>query len=183
MNFPILETERLLLVEVKEEYVESFFEIMSNDEVTKYYGMDSLKTMNEAKNIIQSFKDTYASNRGIRWAMILKETDTFVGTLGLNNLNPRHKRAEVGYDLHPNYWNNGLTTEAVKEVLRYSFEELQLLRIGAVTYPKNEPSMNVLRKLGFQEEGNLRGYIYQNNQSNDVVSFSVLKNEWEGRRR
>lgn len=41
MGFPELETNRLNLVQVREEHTESFFEIMSKDEVIKYYGMDS----------------------------------------------------------------------------------------------------------------------------------------------
>ncbi len=88
------------------------------------------------------------------------------------------KKAEIGYELDPFYWKQGITTEAVKVVLRYSFEELQLFRVGAVTYPQNEVSMRLLKRLSFKEEGLLRGYLYQNNQSHDAVIFSLLKTEW-----
>ncbi|RDW15526.1 GNAT family N-acetyltransferase [Oceanobacillus chungangensis] len=174
MGFPELETIRLKLVQVKKEHTQSYFEIMSSDRVTKYYGMDSLKSFEDAAKMIESLQAAYENNRGVRWGIILKETNDFVGTVGLNNLSIRSKRAEIGYELHPSYWNRGITTEAVKEVLRYSFEELDLVRIGAVTYPQNEASIHLLTRLGFIKEGLLRGYLHQNNQSYDALIFSLV---------
>ena len=178
MRFPELETNRLELVQINEEHTQSYFEIMSKDEVTKYYGMDSLKSIDDASKIVKSLQNTYESKRGIRWGIVLKETGDFVGTLGLNNLSTWSKKAEIGYEIHPSHWRKGITTEAVKEVLRYSFADLDLFRIGAVTYPQNEPSIQLLRRLGFAKEGLLRGYLYQNNQSHDALIFSLLKREW-----
>lgn len=178
MGFPELNTNRLKLVEVREEHVESFFKIMSNDDVTRYYGMESLKNIDEALKIIESFRCTYETKRGIRWGIILKETDEFVGTVGLNNLSTWSKKAEIGFELHPFYWKRGITSEAVKEVLRYSFADLHLFRIGAVTYPQNKPSIQLLERLSFKKEGLLRGYLYQNDQSHDALIFSVLRTEW-----
>ncbi|WP_432355610.1 GNAT family N-acetyltransferase [Sporosarcina sp. A2] len=122
--------------------------------------MDSLKSLKEASKIIESFQNTYESKRGIRWGIVLKESRDLVGTVGLNNLNTHGKKAEIGFELHPLFWNQGITTEAVKEVVRYSFEVLQLFRIGAVTYPQNEPSKQLLKRLSFSEEGLLRGYLF-----------------------
>lgn len=181
MGFPELETNRLNLVQVREEHTESFFEIMSKDEVTKYYGMNSLRSIEDARKIVEAFQSTYESKRGIRWGIVLKDTGDFVGTLGLNNLSTYSKKAEIGFELHPSHWNNGITSEAVKEVLRYSFEYLELIRIGAVTYPQNEPSIQLLERLGFTKEGLLRGYLYQNNQSHDAFIFSLLRTEWTKR--
>lgn len=70
-------------------------------------------------------------------------------------------------------------TEAVREILRYSFEDLEIYRIGAITYPQNEPSIQLLKRLGFTEEGLLRGYLYQNNQSHNALVFSLLRTEWQ----
>jgi [ribosomal protein S5]-alanine N-acetyltransferase len=179
MLFPILETERLHLIEIGQQHSQKYYEIMSLDEVTRYYGMENLKSVEEAEKMIDSFKNNFLSNRGIRWGIILKENQQFIGTVGLNNLNLPNKRAEIGYEIHPDYWRKGFTSEAVKEVLRYSFEELGLYRIGAVTYPENIASSSLLKKLGFKEEGLLRGYIYQKNRSNDAFIFSLLRTEWK----
>lgn len=99
--------------------------------------------------------------------------------MGLNNLQLNNKRAEIGYEIHPYYWRKGLTTEAIREVLRYGYEELALFRIGAVVYPENEASLTLLNKFGFTNEGLLRAYMYQNNQLYDTYILSLLRPEWE----
>lgn len=64
-----------------------------------------------------------------------------------------NKRAEIGCETHPDYWRMGYTSEAIKEVLKYSFEKPDLYRIGAVTFPESKASNQLLEKLGFQREG------------------------------
>lgn len=179
MEFPTLQTERLELVKIGQHYVEQFYDIMSRDEVTRYYGMDSLASMEEAAQIIDSFQTSFEGSRGIRWGIIVKQSGRFAGTIGLNNLNLRGKKAEVGYELHPDYWGQGIVREANKAVLQYAFMELDLFRIGAVTFPENTVSSGLLKKLGFTEEGRLRGYLYQQHRSYDALVFSLLKTEWE----
>ncbi|MFK4998915.1 GNAT family N-acetyltransferase [Bacillus sp. N9] len=45
--------------------------------------------------------------RGIRWEIELLESEEFIGTIGFNAWSPKHKRAEIGYELHPHYWKKG----------------------------------------------------------------------------
>ena len=177
MKFQELNTERLNLVQITEEHTESYFDIMSRDEVTKYYGMNSLKRLEDAEKMIASFPNTFNSNRGVRWGMIVKGSGAFIGTVGLNNLNAGSKRAEVGFELHPSFWNKGYTSEAVKEIINYSFNVLGLHRLGAVTFPQNDASISLLKKLGFVKEGILLGYLFQNKESHDAFVFSLLKTD------
>lgn len=178
MQFPALETERLLLVKVEQQHLDRYYEIMSQDKVMKYYGMEPLQSAEEASQLIHSFGLLFEAGRGIRWGIILQETDEFIGTIGLNNLYLAGKKAEVGYELHPAYWRRGIMKEALQAVLRYSFDELDLFRIGAVTFPENPPSFKLLKKIGFTEEGRLRGYLRQRNEQHDALVFSILKDEW-----
>ncbi|WKA58464.1 GNAT family N-acetyltransferase [Planococcus shenhongbingii] len=179
MEFPILETSRLQLVQIGQQYAGRFYEIMSREDVTEYYGMDKLINQQEAEAIIKSFQSAFDSKRGMRWGIVLKENGDFIGTIGLNNLNVQAKKSEIGYELHPDYWRQGFMKEAIKAVLQYAFENLDLVRMGAVTFPDNEASSRLLRKMGFTEEGRLRSYLYQGGQSHDALIFSLLKPEWE----
>ncbi|WP_404451525.1 GNAT family N-acetyltransferase [Virgibacillus necropolis] len=178
MEFPTLETKRLKLIHIDHQYDQAFFEIMSNDTVTEFYGMDSLKSVDQAIKIIDSFEDTFSKKQGMRWGIIWKETNAFIGTIGLNNLSNWSKRAEIGYELHPDHWRKGITTEAIEAVLNYAFHNLGLFRMGAVTFPDNVSSNNLLEKIGFTKEGILRGYLYQDSQSHDALVFSILRTEW-----
>ena len=102
-----------------------------------------------------------------------------VGTIGLNNLALGMKKAEVGFEIHPEFWRGGITSEALRAVLNYSFNNLGLHRMGAVTFPANVASISLLKKNGFEEEGKLRSYLFQNGESHDALLFSLLYTEWD----
>lgn len=181
MDFPQLETDRLLLSEIGEEYASSIFAIFSNPLVVKYYGMNPLESMEQAEGMVNHFRLGFEAKRSMRWAILLKESNQFIGTIGLNNLNLGSKRAEIGFEIHPDYWRSGCTHEAALAVLSYSFNELKLNRMGAVTFVDNVASQGLLKKIGFQLEGRLRNYLFQNNQVFDGLLFSILPTEWEER--
>lgn len=157
MDFQALATDRLELVHIGKHHATSFFDIMSRSEVTKYYGMSNLTEMGEAENIIESFRQTFESGRGIRWGIVVKETGAFIGTVGLNNLNLKSKKAEVGFELHPSYWNKDYVSEAVREVLAYCFGQLGLFRLGAVTFPENGASYRFAAKIRIRKRRHAKG--------------------------
>ena len=179
MTFPTLETTRLQLVEVTPEHASSLFHILSNETVTRFYGMDPLREQNDALNIIGSFKQTYNTQQGIRWGIIIRDSGTFIGTLGLNHLSLYSKKAEIGFELDPAHWRRGYAAEAIQAVLEYAFETLALHRMGAVTFLENEASVQLLKRLGFEEEGILRGYLYQDGSSHDGRIFSLLQPDYQ----
>ncbi|MBO0962407.1 GNAT family N-acetyltransferase [Neobacillus sp. MM2021_6] len=179
MAFPLLETKRLKLIELTHQHVEPLYEILSLEEVTQFYGTNRFILPAEASRLIDMFHKNFLDKRGLRWGIKLKENQQIIGTVGLNALHLKNKRAEIGYELHPAFWKRGFASEAIKEVLRFSFNQLDLFRIGAVVYPENEASVNLLMKLGFSKEGILRGYIHQNEQFHDTYVLSLLQQEWK----
>ncbi|OIN65962.1 GNAT family N-acetyltransferase [Exiguobacterium sp. KRL4] len=179
MPFPTLETTRLQLVEVTPEHGPAIFNILSNEAVTRFYGMDPLRETSDALNIIDSFKQTYHSGQGIRWGMVIRETGTFIGTLGLNHLSRYSKKAEIGFELDPAHWRRGYAAEAIQAVLEYAFKTLKLHRMGAVTFLENQTSIELLTRFRFEEEGVLRGYLFQGGTSHDGRIFSLLRPDYQ----
>lgn len=179
MDFPILETERLSLVQITQKNVEEIFSIFSNEEVIKYYGMDPFTEKDQAVKMIDSFQTRFENQQGIRWGIVEKESKKLIGTIGLNNLVLHAKRTEIGYDLLPEYWRKGFMSEAIKEITAYCFDKLGIYRIGANIFPDNTASSTLVEKLGFQKEGLLRGYLVQGNQSHDLNVFSLIKPDWQ----
>lgn len=179
MSFPELNTTRLQLIEVTPEHGPALFHILSNEEVTRFYGMDPLREQEDALQIIGSFNQTFESRQGIRWGMVVRDSGTFIGTLGLNHLSLYSKKAEIGFELDPAHWRRGYAAEAIEAVLAYSFETLGLHRMGAVTFLENEASVQLLKRLGFEEEGVLRGYLFQGGTSHDGRIFSLLRPDYQ----
>lgn len=179
MSFPVLETNRLRLIELNSTHSEDLFNQFSLEDVTRYYGMDPLLTLEQAEKMIVNMNNGFTEKRSARWGIQLKETSELAGTIGLNNLQLWSKKCEVGYDLHPNYWGNGYVTEALEKVLFHCFDTLELSRVGALTFPENKASWKLLVKSGFEKEGLLRNYLYQGGKTHDAFVFSITKEDWD----
>ncbi|MCT8137334.1 GNAT family N-acetyltransferase [Anaerobacillus sp. CMMVII] len=172
--FPKLETARLILREITESDTEGIFKCFSNDLVIKYYGQDRLENEAEATDFVKFFAKSYQEKKGIRWAIVRKDTNELIGTIGFNSLSLKHKRAEIGYELHPNHWRKGYATEAIKKVLSYGFQEMGLTRVGAVVFIENTASNRLLQSLGFVREGVLKQYMYQNGVPHDTNVYGYF---------
>lgn len=183
MTFPEHDTTRLQLIEVTPEHGPALFHILSNEDVTRFYGMDPLRKQEDALHIIESFKQTFDSRQGIRWGIVIRDSGTFIGTIGLNHLSLYSKKAEIGFELDPAHWRRGYAAEAIEAVLTYVFETLGLYRMGAVTFLENRASIQLLTRIGFEEEGILRDYLFQGGTSHDGRIFSLLKPAYQASRR
>ncbi|OCA84019.1 acetyltransferase [Bacillus sp. FJAT-27225] len=175
--FPTLETDRLVLREISKDDTGGIFACFSNENVTRFYGQEPLERIVQAEAFVDFFAKNYKEKRGIRWGIEIKGHQGIIGTIGFNAWSPKHKRAEIGYEIHPEHWRKGYTSEAVLKAIQYGFDELGLARIGAVVFINNEASNNLLNKLGFQKEGILRDYMYQNGETYDTYVYSLLKNK------
>ena len=172
--FPILETERLLLREILAEDRNAIYNIFSNKEVTKYYGLKTFEQVTQAENLITAFSSNFQNKRGMRWGIERQGMPGLIGTIGFNLWSPAHKRAEIGYDIHPEYWRAGYASEAVAKIVEYGFQEMELTRIGAIVFVENEASSQLLLRQGFEKEGTLQKYMYQNEKAFDVNVFAKL---------
>ncbi|QTL47659.1 GNAT family N-acetyltransferase [Priestia aryabhattai] len=172
--FPILLTPRTTLREITEADADDIFDCFSQEEVIRYYGQEKFKTIQEALVLIDIFAENYRNQKGMRWGIERLDTGELIGTVGFNQWNQKHKRAEIGYELHPQHWGHGYASEAASAVMTYGFDTLQLVRIGAVVFLENKASQHVLKKLGFQKEGVLKNYMYQNGKAHDTFVYSSL---------
>jgi ribosomal-protein-alanine N-acetyltransferase len=176
--FPQLETDRLLLRQVTPADTEAIFRIFSDDEVTRYYDLISFSSPEQAQRLIARLNERFEQGEGIRWGIFQKATGQLIGTCGYNGWVRTSYRASIGYDLARSAWGQGFMTEALQAVLRYGFDTLEINRVEALVLPGNVQSMRVLEKLGFQAEGNRRGYGYWKNQFWDLYCFSLLRSDW-----
>ncbi|MHB0863838.1 GNAT family N-acetyltransferase [Paenibacillus sp. SEL3] len=177
-TFPILETDRLRLRQLTVGDAEDVFGYFSKDEVTQYYDLESFTEVEQAEKFIRSMLTRYEKQEGFRWGITLKEApERIVGTIGFHNWQKEHSRIEIGYELAPEYWRQGLMTEAMKVVVNYGFQLPKVHRIEAFIDPDNEGSKRLLLKSGFTKEGHLRDYFYEKGQFVDAVIFGYLREE------
>lgn len=172
--FPELKTERLNLIEIKQSHLGDYYKLFSDERVTRYYNIIPFSEKQEAQKYIDWFTNRFKEKQGIRWGIALKGKENIIGTLGFNNFQKNH-RANLGYDLQFDFWNKGIITEALTEVIKFGFDKLEINRIEAEVMQENIASEKVLSKLGFKKEGILRSWMYWNEKHYDMTMFSLLR--------
>lgn len=91
-----------------------------------------------------------------------------------------HERAEIGYVLfEADYNRKGLMSEAIGPIIEYGFKQMKLNRIEAFIGPKNQASIQLISKLNFVKEGQLREHYCENNRVEDSIVYSLLRKEYE----
>lgn len=174
MIYPVLETERLLLRQLTPDDAEDLFAYFSLDEVMEFYDLETFKTLEDAQNIITYFNDEFEKGKGFRWALELKSEKKVIGTCGYHNWYPAHSRAEIGYELNPQFWRNSYMKEAILPILIFGFESMRLHRVDAFIDPSNISSEKLLHSLNFKEEGMLRDYFFEKGKFVDAKIFGLI---------
>jgi [ribosomal protein S5]-alanine N-acetyltransferase len=152
-TYPSLETERMYLKILTLSDTENVFQHFSDEHVTKYMDIEPCKDLEEAKEIIQFHID----DTGCRWGLFQKENQAFMGTGGFHCLESKNEaKAEIGFDLAKAFWGKGYMTEAVKAMIHFGFNEMKLDYIEATVEPGNIKSIQLMEKLGFIRDIELR---------------------------
>lgn len=101
----------------------------------------------------------------------------FIGLLALKIGNPKYRKGEVWYKLHSAFWGMGYATEALKRLLTFGFEELQLHRIEAGVAVENIGSIKVLEKVGMIREGRKRKVLPLKSGWSDNFEYGILEGD------
>ena len=147
--FPGLQTSRLQLRSFSEEDYAQVFFLRSDKEVNRYIKRVYPKKIEEAIAFVNKVHSSMKNGENVNWAICKKEDLKMMGSICLWNFSSDLKTGEIGYDLHPDYQNKGYMKEAMKAVLSFGFEELELNHIKAFTHHSNENSKKLLQNNGF----------------------------------
>lgn len=177
MKFPLLKTDRLVLRRVLKQDAEDLYRILGDEEIMRYFGAETYTSIEQMLDMIAWYDYSYRERDAVRFGIALKGTDRLIGTCGFHSWEPTEYRAEVVAVLAKEYWNQGYMTEALRRVMRYGYEEMNLFRIQAKVEPPNIASRKMFENLGFQEEGTLRSFAYINHEFRDKIVYSRLKTD------
>ena len=134
-----------------------------------------------ARSTIAAQATVYQSGRAIHFAIERRERPGLVGGLELGALDNPHQCADLRFWIAEEDWRKGFATEAARAVLRYGFKDLRLHRVDAMHLVRAEAAGAVLRKIGMQQEGILRGRVRKAGRFEDVALCAILAGEWSDR--
>ena len=176
--FPTLYTDRLILRRITFSDAADFFAIRSNKDIMSAIDKTPIESIAEIESFIQIIEDNLNNNKGIAWAVCLKEDNRMIGHFGFHRIDFENHRAEIGYALLPQFHGLGLANEGIKAILECGFMQLGFHSIEADVNPINNASMGLLLKNGFVKEAHFKENYFFNGVFLDSTIFSLLKKDY-----
>ena len=173
INLPNLETDRLILRKLLYSDREAIFEYAQNENVAKHVIWYPHREMVDTIAFLNLVYDSYNKNKAAPWGIQFKGDDKIIGTAGFVSWNYEKKSAEIGFALAENQWSKGIITEAVKKIIEFGFEKMELGTITSRCKPENIGSAKVLEKCGFEYEGTIENQMYIKGKFENMRMYSM----------
>jgi len=174
-----IETPRLLIRIVTAEAHRELFEQYEKADAMAFMGYDTEEQYLQEKKKVDGGMTTHRTSV-MYFHLIEKQSAKLVGEFAYHNWYPGHSRSEIGYGMRAEaYKNQGFMKEAMLPILDYGFNQMKLNRIEAFISPKNEPSLRLVKRYGFREEGLLREHYCKDDVIEDSLVFGLLRKDFE----
>ena len=178
-----LQTNRLIIRDYILDDLNDYYALYSNIKVVYYFPEGYHETIYKAKKQLDVAMDEAkkANRQKYYFSIRSRENNSFIGEVGYSIIEntPIGKLVGIGYFLLPEYWQNGYATEALREVIRFAFENENVFRIKAGCVKENVSSEKVMIKCGMVKEGDFKSSTWHDGQIKDSVSYRLLKSEWK----
>lgn len=174
----IIETDRLILRRfVLEDAYDMYKNWASDPEVTRFLTWPTHTSVDVTKFVLNDWIANYEDGGFFNWAMEYKETGKVIGNISVVRLNENTNAADVGYCMSRAYWGQGLMPEALKAVMDYLFDVVEVNRIAACHDINNPKSGRVMEKAGMKQEGVLRDAGKNNLGICDEVWYAMIRSD------
>lgn len=173
-----LETDRLILRKFVIEDAEAMYKNWASDEeVTKYLTWSAHLNVDISRSVIMDWVDSY-SDENYLWAIVPKDNgDEPIGSISVVDMKEEVSMVHIGYCLGKAWWHKGFMSEALKAVMDFLFDVVDVQRIESRHDPRNPNSGRVMKKCGMKYEGTLRCSDRNNQGICDACYYGLLKSE------
>lgn len=173
-----IETERLILRQFTLDDAPAMYRNWAgNPEVTKYLTWPAHGSVEISRMVLADWGSHYGEKNYYQWAIVPKDLGEPIGSIAAVHLNDRVGKVEVGYCVGPNWWHQGIMTEALNAVIHFLLEEVGTNRVEACHDPNNPHSGDVMRKCGMTYEGTQRQAGINNQGLCDLSWYAILASD------
>ncbi len=178
-DMPIINCSNFILRPIESQDATDMFEYCSDLKVVQNLTFTTHSSVRETKKCIDTlFLTRPSNNMPAVYAICFKENNKMIGTCNFGAFNTENKYATIGYALNRKYWNKGIMTEAVQNLIKVGFEYLKLKRISVTVKPNNAKSKKVIEKCGFTPEGIQYNTFFVKNKTEDILIYAITKNSY-----
>ena len=174
-----IHTERLTLRPFHRSDAQNLFDMYSDPKVMRFWSSQPWESIDRAHETIERDIKAFKNGEHLCLALERSPNSQLIGQCTLFKFSESCRRAEIGYCLAPKVWGNGYMNEALRALIRYGFEHLNLNRIEADIDPLNEASVKTVERLGFVREGLLRERWIVGGEISDSVIYGLLRKDWQ----
>ncbi len=175
-----LETDRLILRKFTVDDAEAMYKHWASDkDVVKFLTWPNYENVDVAKATLENWEKLYEDDTYYQWAIVPKDLQEPVGSISAVGMKEEIDMIHIGYCIGRSWWHQGITSEALKEVIRFFFEEVGANRIESMHDTQNPHSGMVMKKCGMQYEGTMRSAAKSNHGIGDVSMYAILKEDYE----
>lgn len=147
----LIQGRRIILQPFKVSDAFFMFRNWANDpDVTRYMTWFPHKDIQETESVISMWEEGYAKADFYQWAILLRQIDEPIGSIGVVRLDEDAKSCELGYCIGKTFWHQGYTSEALEEVIKFLFEQVKFEKITARHDIRNPHSGGVMKKCGMR---------------------------------
>ncbi|WP_437614241.1 GNAT family N-acetyltransferase [Erwinia sp. V71] len=172
-----IDTPRLILRPFVAQDADSWFAIMSDPQVMRYWSHTAWQDRREAEQEIAGVIRAMAAGEYLKLAITAKPQDRCIGSCIFFHHHPGSQRGAIGYCLASDAQGQGYMTEALSHFFRFLQQEMSLRRLEADIHPDNLASARVLQRMGFVQEGLMRERWCVGGELSDSALFGLLLNK------
>jgi RimJ/RimL family protein N-acetyltransferase len=138
------------------------------------------RTQGDMKRIVTAALAERDAGSRLPFAIVDREEACAIGTTSYLDIEPAHRRVEIGWTwFGRRWWGTGRNEESKLLLFRHAFETLKAQRVSLKTDAENRRSQRAIERVGGVREGILRKhYLTPDGISRDTVYFSVIDTEW-----
>ncbi len=179
-----LETKRLILRPFRDDDLDTFVAYRSDPAIARYQSWEAPYSAKWGAAFIAELQQTVPGTPG-QWyqaALALKMSGAMIGDCAFRVQADNAKQAEIGFTLAQPYQGQGYATEAIRRLLAYLFDDLDLHRVVAICLAENLASARLLERVGMRREGHFIDNVWYKGGWASEYWYGLLKREWLSRK-
>jgi len=183
MNKLRIATDCLIIRHLELADLSDFHIYRSNPEVTKYQGFDVM-TLEQAEVFIKdnSTKSFGKEGEWVQYGIEDMSTGKLIGDCAIKLDQYDTRIAEVGITISHLHQQKGFAKEAFLGILTFLFDKKKIHRVVEIVDAENIASINLLKSLGFKQEGHFIENIFFKGKWGSEFQYALLRREWEVRK-
>jgi len=135
------------------------------------------------ESYIERFNPGHENPNSVIFHLRTLDDDRLIGFVALHTIEWNNQAGLLAIGIgEPSYRGRGYGADALRLVLRYAFDELNLHRIGLDVIANNTQAIRAYEQVGFRQEGVQRDAVLRDGQRHGRIIMGILRSEWEGSR-